>query len=326
MNATLRANGVFLAMTVLFVAASCAFAQQQYPAKPIRIVVPFAAGGIADFAARSVSQRLSESLGGSVYVDNRPGAGGITGSDIVAKAPADGHTVLVTSISHTINLSVHKSVPFDTRRDFIPVALIADAPNMLVAHPSLPVRSVKDLIALARARPKEILYGSSGSGTSVHLSAELFKVLTNTDMVHVPYKSGGLGVTDLLGGHVQIMFATLPTVLGHARADRLRALAVTSSRRFAGAPQFPTMLEAGVRGYDVSGWTGMFVPAGTSAEIVKRLAGETSKILAAPKTKELFLTQGAEPGTKVLDEFAAFVDAEIVKWKKVVDFAGAKVD
>jgi len=308
----------------MFVASSVH--AQQYPAKPIRMVVPFAAGGIADFAARSVSQRLSESLAGPVYVDNRPGAGGITGSELVAKAPADGYTILVTSISHTINLSVHKNVPFDTRRDFIPVALIADAPNMLVAHPSLPVRSVKDLIALARARPKEILYGSSGSGTSVHLSAELFKALTKTDMVHVPYKSGGLAVTDLLGGHVQIMFATLPTVLGHARADRLRGLAVTSSRRFAAAPQFPTMMEAGVRDYDVSGWTGMFVPAGTPGDIVKRLANETAKILAAPKTKELFLTQGAEPGTKVLDEFAAFVDAEIVKWKKVVDFAGAKVD
>jgi tripartite-type tricarboxylate transporter receptor subunit TctC len=314
-----------VAIAVIIFAASCAHAQT-YPAKPIRIVVPFAVGGIADFAARSVSQRLSENLGGSVYVDNRPGAGGITGSELVAKAPADGYTVLVTSISHTINLSVHKNVPYDTRRDFIPVALIADAPNMLVAHPLLPVRSVKDLIALARARPKEILYGSSGSGTSVHLSAELFKVLTNTDMVHVPYKSGGLAVTDLLGGHVQIMFATLPTVLGHAKAERLRALAVTSGRRFAGAPQFPTMMEAGVRNYDVSGWTGMFVPASTPADIVKRLASETAKILATPKTKELFLTQGAEPGTKVLDEFAAFVDAEIVKWKKVVDFAGAKVD
>ena len=314
-----------IAITAGLFAATCAHAQT-YPAKPIRIVVPFAVGGIADFAARSVSQRLSESLAGPVYVDNRPGAGGITGSEIVAKAPADGHTVLVTSISHTINLSVHKNVPYDTRRDFVPVALIADAPNMLVTHPSLPVRSVKELIALARARPQEILYGSSGSGTSVHLSAELFKVLTNTQMVHVPYKSGGLAVTDLLGGHVQIMFATLPTVLGHARADRLRALAVTSSRRFTGAPQFPTMVEAGVRDYDVSGWTGMFAPAGTPVEIVKRLASETSKILATQKTKELFLTQGAEPGTRVLDDFGAFVDAEIVKWKKVVDFAGAKVD
>jgi tripartite-type tricarboxylate transporter receptor subunit TctC len=313
------------AIAVCAFSTFCAHAQQ-YPAKPIRIVVPFAVGGIADFAARSISQPLSEHLAGPVFVDNRPGAGGITGSEIVAKAPADGYTVLVTSISHTINLSVHKNVPFDTRRDFIPVALIADAPNILVAHPSLPVRSVKDLIALARARPGEILYGSSGSGTSVQLSAELFKVLTGTNIVHVPYKSGGLAVTDLLGGHVQIMFATLPTVLGHTKADRLRGLAVTSNRRFAGAPQFPTMFEAGVPGYDVSGWTGMFLPTGTSADIVKRLAGETTKILGTPKTKELFLTQGAEPGAKVLDEFTAFVDAEIVKWKKVVEFAGAKAD
>ncbi len=306
--------------------AMCAHAQQPYPAKPIRIVVPFAPGGIADFAARSVSQRLSESLGVSVIVDNRPGAAGITGSDIVAKAPADGYTVLITSISHTINLSVNKNLPYDTRRDFTPVILIADAPNILVTHPSLPVRSVQDLIALARARPKDITYASSGSGTSVHLSAELFKVLTKTNMIHVPYKGGGPAVIDLLGGHVQVMFASLPSALHHIKVDRLRGLAVTGGRRFPGAPQFPTVAEAGVPGYEVSSWTGMFVPAATPIEVVKRLAGETAKILSAPKTKEQFLTQGAEPGAKMLDGFAAFVEAEIVKWKKVVEFSGARAD
>ncbi|HUP93288.1 MAG TPA: tripartite tricarboxylate transporter substrate binding protein, partial [Burkholderiales bacterium] len=309
-------------MAVALLAAACAHAQQAYPVKPIRIVVPFAPGGIADFAARSVSQRLSESFAVPVIVDNRAGAAGIVGSDIVAKAPADGYTVLITSISHTINLSVNKNLPFDTRRDFTPVALIADAPNMLVTHPSLPVRSVKELIALARARPKEITYASSGSGTSTHLSGELFKALTRTDLTHVPYKSGGPAVTDLLGGHVQAMFATLPSVLHHVKASRLRALAVTSGRRFAGAPQYPTMMEAGVAGYDVSGWTGMFVPSGTPAEVVRRLAAETSKILSGPKTKELFLAQGAEPGTTMLEPFAAFVESEIVKWKKVVEFSG----
>ena len=301
-------------------------AQQSYPVKSIRMVVPFAPGGIADFAARSISQRLSDSMAVPVVVDNRGGAAGITGSDIVAKAPPDGHTVLVTSISHTINLSVNKNLPFDTRRDFTPVLLIADAPNMLVTHPSLPARSVQELIALARARPKDINYGSSGSGTSVHLSAELFKALTKTDMVHVPYKGGGPAVIDLLGGHVQVMFASLPSVLQHVNAARLRGLAVTGARRFAGAPQFPTIAETGVPGYEVSSWTGMFVPARTPVDVVKRLAGETAKILAAPKTKEQFLLQGAEPGTKMLDEFVAFVESEIVKWKKVVDFSGARVD
>jgi len=290
------------------------------------MVVPFAPGGIADFAARNISQRLSDSLNVPVVVDNRAGAAGITGSDIVAKAPPDGHTVLVTSIAHTINLSVNKNLPFDTRRDFIPVLLIADAPNMLVTHPSLPARSVQELIALARARPRDINYGSSGSGTSVHLSAELFKALTKTNMVHVPYKGGGPAVIDLLGGHVQVMFASLPSVLQHVNAARLRGLAVTSARRFAGAPQFPTIAETGVPGYEVSSWTGMFVPARTPVDVVKRLAGETAKILAAPKMKEQFLLQGGEPGTKMLDEFAAFVESEIVKWKKVVELSGARVD
>ncbi len=306
--------------------ASSSVAQQPYPIKAIRIVVPFAVGGIADFAARSVSQRLAETLSVPVVVDNRPGAAGITGSDIVAKAPADGYTILITSISHTINLSVNKNLPFDTRRDFTPVMMIADAPNILVTHPSLPVRSVTDLVALAKVRPGQIAYASSGSGTSTHLSGELFKALTKTDFIHVPYKGGGPAVIDLLGGHVQMMFATLPTVLQQIRSGRLRAMAVTGSQRFAGAPEFPTMVEAGVPGYEVSGWTGMFVPAGTPREAINRLASETAGILQAPKTKELFLVQGAEPGTKTHEQFAAFVEAEIVKWKKVVEFSGARAD
>ncbi len=306
--------------------ASSSVAQQSYPVKAIRIVVPFAVGGIADFAARSVSQRLAETLSVPVVVDNRPGAAGITGSDIVAKAPADGYTILITSISHTINLSVNKNLPFDTRRDFTPVMMIADAPNILVTHPSLPVRSVTDLVALAKVRPGQITYASSGSGTSTHLSGELFKVLTKTDFIHVPYKGGGPAVIDLLGGHVQMMFATLPTVLQQIRSGRLRGLAVTGRQRFTGAPEFPTVAEAGVPGYDVSGWTGMFVPAGTPREAINRLASETAAILQAPKTKELFLIQGAEPGTRMHELFAAFVESEIVKWKKVVEFSGARAD
>ena len=306
--------------------ALSAHAQQVYPGNAIRVVVPFAPGGIADFAARSVSQKLSESLNVSVVVDNRAGAAGITGSDIVAKAAPDGYTVLITSISHTINLSVNKNLPFNTRRDFTPVMLIADAPNILVTHPSLPVKSVRELVALARAKPGKITYASSGSGTSTHLSGELFKVLTKIDLIHVPYRGGGPAVIDLLGGHVQMMFATMPTVLQQIKASKLRGLAVTGSGRFAGAPEFPTVAEAGLPGYEVSGWTGMFVPAGTPKEAVNRLVGETAKILLAPKTRELFLVQGAEPGTKMHEDFAAFVESEIVKWKKVVEFSGARAD
>jgi len=313
-----------LAALSIFVAAP-AFSQS-FPTKPIRIVVPFAPGGIADFAARSVSQRLSDVLAVPVVVDNRPGAAGIVGSDIVAKAAPDGYTVLITSISHTINLSVNKNLPFDTRRDFTPVMLIADAPNILVTHPSLPVKSVSELIAFARTKPGQITYASSGSGTSTHLSGELFKVLTKTNFIHVPYKGGGPAVIDLLGGQVQMMFATMPTVLQQIRAGKLRALAVTSSRRFAGAPEFPTIAESGVAGYAVSGWTGMFVPAGTPQEATHRLASETAKILLAPKTRDLLLMQGAEAGTIMHAEFAAFVESEIVKWKKVVEFSGARAD
>jgi tripartite-type tricarboxylate transporter receptor subunit TctC len=307
-------------------AASTGASAQSYPTKPVRMVVPFAPGGIADLAARALSQRLSDALGASVVVENRGGAGGIPGSDIVAKSPADGYTIMLTSISHSINLSVSRKLPYDTRRDFVAITSVTDAPNILTAHPSLPVRSVKDLIALAKSRPGEITYASSGNGTSTHLSGELFKVLTKVDMIHVPYKGGGPAVVDLLGGHVQLMFATLPTVLQHARGNRLRALAVTGSTRFSLAPEFPTIAESGVSGYEVSGWTGMFAPAGTPREIVSRLANETTKALATPAIRELFAAQGSEPSTRTPEQFATFFEAEIVKWKKVVDFSGMKAD
>jgi tripartite-type tricarboxylate transporter receptor subunit TctC len=327
MSAT--AMKIYAALSLLLITSAVVApvqAQPNYPSKSIRVVVPFAPGGIADIAARSVSQRLSENLGVSMIIDNRAGAAGVTGSDIVAKAPPDGYAVLITSISHTINLSVNKHMPYDTRRDLAPVILIADAPNMLVVHPQLPARSVTGLITLARSRPGEISYASSGSGTSVHLSAELFKVMTKTNMVHIPYKGGGPAVIDLVGGHVQVMFATLPSVINQVKAGRLNGLATTGQRRFAGTPEIATIAESGVPGYEVSGWTGMFVPAGTAAEISRRLANETSKILAEPKMQSLFLAQGAEPGARMLDDFTAFVDAEIIKWKKVVEFSGARAD
>jgi tripartite-type tricarboxylate transporter receptor subunit TctC len=303
--------------------AACA---QPYPSKAIRMVVAFAPGGIADFAARSVSQKLSEVLRVPVVVENRAGAGGVIGAEFVAKAAPDGYTVLVTSISHTINPSVNKNLPFDTRRDFTPVMLIADAPNILVVHPSVLVTSVKELVEFARSRPGALTYASSGIGTSTHLCGELFKAMTQIDLLHVPYKGGGPAVADLLGGQVQVMFATLPTVLEHIRAGKLRGLGVTGSQRFAGAPEFPTIAGAGLPGYEVSGWSGMFAPAGTPRAAIDRLAGETAKILREPGVKERFLTQGAEPAVKMPDEFAAFVDSEIVKWKKVVEFSGARAE
>jgi tripartite-type tricarboxylate transporter receptor subunit TctC len=306
--------------------AAAAGAQQAYPSKPIRVIVAFAPGGIADFAARSVTQKLSETLNVPVVVENRPGAGGITGSEVVARSAPDGYTLLVTSISHTINPSVRKNLPFDSVRDFAPVTLITDAPNFLVVHPSLPVKSVKELIALARARPGQVTYASSGTGTSTHLSGELFKAMARIDIVHVPYKGGGPAVIDLIGGHVQMMFSTLPSVLQQVRAGKLRGLAVTGARRFPPAREFPTMIEAGLPGYEVSGWSGMFAPAGTPKEAVARIAGEIAKILRAPELKERFFVQGAEPVGNTPEEFSTFVRSEIAKWKKVVEFSGTRAE
>jgi tripartite-type tricarboxylate transporter receptor subunit TctC len=314
------------ALALAGICFAAAIGAQPYPNKAIRVVVAFAPGGIADFAARSVSQKLSETLGVPVVVENRAGAGGITGAEVVAKAAPDGYTLLVTSISHTINPSVRKNLPFDAVNDFAAVTLIADAPNFLVVHPSLPAGSVKELVALARARPGQMTYASSGAGTSTHLSGELFKSLARIDLVHVPYKGGGPAVIDLIGGHVLMMFSTLPSVLQQVRGGKLRGLAVTGSRRFPAAPEFPTMIEAGIPGFVVSGWSGMFAPAGTPREAVGRLAGETAKILRAPELKERFFVQGAEPVGNSPEEFAAFVKSEIVKWRKVVEASGMRAD
>jgi tripartite-type tricarboxylate transporter receptor subunit TctC len=303
-----------------------AVSAQGYPSRTIRMIVAFPPGGIADFAARSVSQGLSDALRVPVVVENRPGAGGSIGADLVAKSAPDGYTLLVTSISHTINPSFNKKLPFDTRRDFAPVMLIADAPNMLVLHPSVPARTLPELIDHARAHPGALTYASSGVGTSTHLCGELFKLMARVDMVHVPYKGGGPAVADLLGGQVHMMFATLPTVLEHVRAGKLRGLATTGAQRFASAREFPTLAEAGLAGYEVSGWSGMFAPARTPRAAIDRLAAETAKILRDPALKERFLAQGAEPAVKMPDEFGAFVEAELEKWKQLIEFAGLRAE
>ena len=299
---------------------------QGYPSRTIRVVVAFPPGGIADFAARSVSGGLSDAFRVPVVVENRPGAGGAIGAEMVAKAAPDGYTVLVTSISHTINPSVNKKLPFDTRRDFAPVMMIADAPNLLVLHPLVPARTLAELIDYARAHPGALTYASSGLGTSTHLCGELFRQMAKVDVVHVPYKGGGPAVADLLGGQVQMMFATLPTVLEHVRAGRLRGIATTGAQPFAGAREFPTMAEAGLPGYDVSAWTGMFAPARTPRAAIDRVAAETAKILRSPAIRERLLTQGAEAAVKMPDEFGAFVDSELRKWQQLVQSAGLRAE
>lgn len=307
-------------------AAAAQSSAPHYPTKPIRIVVPQSAGGSTDLTARLVAQKLSDALGQSVVVDNRPGAGSIIGTDIVAKAPADGYTLLVVASSITLNPSLHKKLPFDPVRDLAPVTQLSAFPNMLVVHPAVPVKSVQDLIALAKSRPGQINYGSSGTGTGTHLSAELFKYMTGVDMVHVPYKGGGPAVIALLGGQVQLNFATIPSVLLHVRAGKLRAVAVTTIRRSPAAPEVPTIAESGVPGYDHGPWNGMLAPAKTPKAIIARLNAEVARIVHMPEAAAVLVHEGAEPVGNTPEEFAAIIKTETVKWAKVIRAAGIKAD
>ena len=317
-----------LALLPMFVAAA-APAQSSapnYPSKPIRIVVPQSAGGSTDLTARLVAQKLADALGQPVVVDNRPGAGSIIGTDIVAKAAPDGYTLLVVASSITINPSLHKKLPFDPVRDLAPITQLSAFPNMLTVHPALPVKTVRELIALAQAKPGQINYGSSGTGTGTHLSAELFKSMTGVDMVHVPYKGGGPAVTALLGGQVQLNFATIPSVLPHVRAGKLRAVAVTTIKRSPAVPEVPTIAESGVPGYDHGPWNGMLAPAKTPRTVIARLSAEVARIVHLPEAKAVLVHEGAEPVGNTPEEFAAIIRAETAKWEKVIRAAGIKAD
>jgi tripartite-type tricarboxylate transporter receptor subunit TctC len=298
-----------------------------YPSKAIRVVVPFAAAGTTDIVARAVGAEMTKAWGQSVLVENRPGAGGNLGSDIVAKAPPDGYTLLVGAVSpQAINVSLYPDIPYNVMRDFEHITLLAAVPNVLEVHPSVPVRTVKELIDYAKARPGQLSYASSGSGTSIHLSAELFKSMTGIEMVHVPYKGSAPAVTDLIAGRVQLMFDNLPSSLQQIKAGKLRALAVTSARRAATLPEIPTIAEAGLPGYEATSWFGMHAPAKTPRDIIAKIHGTVSKALKSPEMNERLTSQGAEPVGNTPEEFSAFVQAEIQKWAKVVKASGSKVD
>jgi tripartite-type tricarboxylate transporter receptor subunit TctC len=300
---------------------------QTYPAKPLRIVVPFPAGGIADLFARHIGQKFSDAWGQAVVVDNRPGAGGNIGAEIVAKSPPDGYTLVMGSIgTHSVNISLFSKLGFDPIRDFAPVALVMEAEGLLVLHPSVPAKSVKELIALARARPGQVAYASAGHGTAGHLSGELFKSMARVDLVHVPYKGNVPAITDLIGGQTSLLFATMPTVLPMVQAGRLKALAVTSSKRSPAAPELPTIAEAALPGYSVTNWIGLFAPAGTPREHVTKLNAEVTRIMQTPEIKTRLLNEGAKFTPWTPDEFAGFVRSEIAKWAKVVKEAGIRVD
>ncbi len=316
-------TGMLLVVTATATAAQPA---ANYPNKPIRIVVPQSAGGSTDLTARLIAQKLADALGQPVVVDNRPGAGSIIGTDLVAKAAPDGYTLLVVASSITINPSLHKKLPFDPIRDLAPVSQLSAFPNMLVVHPAVPVKTVQELIALAKAKPGQINYGSSGAGTGTHLSAELFKSMTGVDMVHVPYKGGGPAVTALLGGQVQLNFATIPSVLPHVRAGKLRAVAVTTLKRSPAAPDVPTIAESGVPGYDHGPWNGMLAPAKTPKAVIARLNAEVARIIHLPEAKAVLVHEGAEPVGNTPEEFAAIIRTETAKWAKVIKAAGIKAD
>jgi tripartite-type tricarboxylate transporter receptor subunit TctC len=312
-------------MAVSFIHAGAA-AAQNYPAKPIRLIVPQSAGGSTDLVARPLAQRLGEALGQTVIVDNRPGAGSTIGTDLVAKSAPDGHTLLAVAASFSMSPSLYQNLPFDPVRDFAPISLLSSLPNILVVHPSLPVKSVKELVALAKARPGQLNFGSSGMATGTHMSMELLKHMTGISMVHVPYKGGAPSITALLSGEVQVTLATISTALPHVKAGKLRALAVSTARRSAAAPEVPTIAESGVPGYDYASWIGLLAPAKTPQPIIARLNAEAVKALQTPEMKAILAVEGSEPVGNSPAEFAAIMQTEVARWMKVVKAAGIKAD
>jgi tripartite-type tricarboxylate transporter receptor subunit TctC len=308
-------------LAVLATASTHALAQT-YPTKPIRLIVPSSPGGGTDITARIIAPDLSKLLGQQVVVENRAGAGTMIGGEVVAKAPPDGYTLLMCVSTLAINPAIYKKVPYEALRDFAPVTQAVTLPNVIVGHPSLPARNVKELVALARARPGQLNFSSAGVGTSPHLSVELFLVMTKTKMTHIPYKGSGPAATDLIAGQVQVMAPNMLTAYPHIKSGRMRAYGVTSSKRSAGAPEIPTIAEAGVPGYEAVQWYGVLAPANTPRAIVTRLHADISKILQQPNVKELLGKDGAEPVGNTPEQFAAFIKTETAKWAKVVRDAG----
>lgn len=299
---------------------------QEYPSRTVRIIVPFSPGGGTDLIARLIAQKLTQSLGSTFIVENRPGAGGTVGTAIVAKSPPDGYTLLVVSSSHGINPSVYRSLPYDTMRDLAPVSLLMSGPALLVTHPSVPAKSVKALVALARAQPGALTFGSAGVGTPPHLGGELFKILAKVDMTHVPYKGNAAAFIDLVAGEISLMFPNIVSGLPHVKQGRLHAMAVSSKQRSAIAPEIPTVAESGLPGYEMGSWYGFVAPGGTPAPIIARLQQETAKALQLPDVKEKLTTQGVEAIGSTPDEFRKFLQAEIAQWGKVIRAAKLKFD
>jgi len=313
------------ALALLLSAAASLAHAQAWPSKPLRIIVPFTPGGFNDTLARTLAQELPRPLGQSVVVDNRPGGNTIIGTEAAAKSAPDGHTLFIAAVPFAVVQSLYKT-PFDVTKDFTAITLAGATSNMLVAHPSFKPNNVKELIEHARANPGRVNYGSSGNGSSPHLSMELFKLMSKSFMLHIPYKGSAPVVTDLLAGQVDVMFDNIPNVINHVRAGKMKAFAVSSARRNPLAPDVPTVAEAGLPGYEVSVWFGVLAPAGTPADIVQRLNVEIVKIVGTAEVKERFAKQGVEVQTSTPEQYQAFVRSEVARWGKVIKEAGIKGD
>ncbi len=323
-----------LALTAALMCPALGMAQTPWPTKAVRIVVPFAAGGTTDILARAIAPELQRAFGQPFVVDNKPGAGGNNGANEVAKSPGDGYTLLMGTVgTHAINAALYPKLPYDHLKDFVPVTLVAGVPNVLVVNPAFAqkykLHTVADLTRQARANPGKFNMASSGNGTSIHLAGELYKSMTGTFMLHIPYRGSGPALIDLIGGSMDLMFDNLPSAMPQIKAGKLKALAVTSGRRSDAMPELPTIEEAGgpaLKGYEASSWFGLMAPAGTPADVIARLQQETAKALATPALKERLLAQGAIPGGMSSADFGKFIQAETAKWASVVKASGAKVD
>ena len=322
MTAALR---IALASCVIGALPQDAFAQA-FPVRSVRFIVPFATGGASDIMARAVGQKLGESWGQTVVIDNRAGGSGMIGTELVARAAPDGYTLLVVEPTFAITPSLFPKAPFDVQKDFAPIVQIGQAPQVLVVHPSVPVKTVKELIALAKAKPGQLNFASPGTGTTGHLGLEMFKMMAKVDMVHIPYKGAGPAVADLLGGQIGVAVVSVSSAQTNIKAGRLRALGVTSVKRFSGTPEIPTIAEAGLPGFDTLQWWGLVAPRTTPADLVNKIAADVSRLTASTDMKDRLLALGAEPVASSPERFATFIRDEIDKWGKLVRASGARAD
>jgi tripartite-type tricarboxylate transporter receptor subunit TctC len=314
-----------LSCTLFLLGLAAGATAQTYPVKPVRMIVGFSPGGSTDVTARIVAQKMSDAWRQQVVVENRAGAGGNIGAEAVARAAPDGYTLLVATTGvMAINHRLYRTLPYDAVRDFAPVTQIGSLPLILIVHPSLPAKSVKELIAIARARPGQLSYASSGVGGATHMTAEIFRMMTGVDIVHIPYKGSGQAMADLIGGQVPMAFDQITSSAPQVQSGKLRALAVTSAKRFASVPDLPTMAEAGVPGYEAVSWNGLAAPAGTTREILGRIQSEVARVVQLPDIKERFFRDGIEPIASTPEQFAAHIRSERAKWEKVVAAAGIK--